>query len=267
MSMQEPKTRSECESGMCPLQGYNSGSNEEIDLAKKTLMRCSMCKNRFYCSTRCQKNDWKVHKWNCSVLPVDGLPAATVVEINDEFKAEVTRVVAILKEVAAAVKDEKKKVSVAMLAPLLAISSELPERLRYTRAIPDGDKFKYRLPIITACRLLLIDHVATLDDAARPEYEKFFAGMANFPMSFPEMYGPKFVGRPADLSPGEYEMIARTMPVWFISKTEAWEQQEENAEVGNLAIEAASEENAGEQKEGELWIWLGIVVKRVYNAE
>ncbi|KAJ7059296.1 hypothetical protein C8F01DRAFT_1301844 [Mycena amicta] len=138
-----------------------------------------------------------------------GLPAATVVEINDEFKTEVKRVVAILKEVAAAVKDEKK-LSASMLSPLLEITSEY---LRYNRAIKDSDKFKYRLPITTACRLLLIDYVSTLDDTTRPAYEEFFAGM-EIPMDFCEMYGPKIAGRPADLSPGEYASIARLMPVW-----------------------------------------------------
>ncbi|KAF7375686.1 histone-lysine N-methyltransferase SMYD3 [Mycena sanguinolenta] len=113
--------------------------------ASKSLMRCSTCKNRFYCSAKCQKNDWKEHKWSCSVLPVNGLPAATVVEVDDKFKGALKRVVAILKEVA---DGAKSSLSVAMLAPLLQIPDELPSGLQYTRAIEDGDKFKYRLPII-----------------------------------------------------------------------------------------------------------------------
>jgi hypothetical protein len=59
---------------------------------------------------------------------VGGLPAATVVEINDEFKTEVKRVVAILKEVAAALKDEKEKLSAPMLAPLLSMAFSLLHR-------------------------------------------------------------------------------------------------------------------------------------------
>jgi hypothetical protein len=31
------------------------------------------------------------------------------------------------------------------------------------------------------------------------------------PTSWCEMYGPKIAGRPADLNPGEYAMLAQTM--------------------------------------------------------
>ncbi|KAJ7884525.1 hypothetical protein B0H13DRAFT_2343643 [Mycena leptocephala] len=257
--MQEPKSGTECEFGMCPLQDYSS--DEEIDLARKSLMRCSMCKNRFYCSAKCQKSDWNEHKWNCSVLPVDGNHAATVVEINDEFKTEVKRVVAILKEVAAGLKDEKKKLSAPMLAPLLKIPSELPDCLRYKRAIQDSDKFKYRLPIVTACRLLLVDYVSALDEEHRQKYENFFASMV-LPTSFCEMYGPKIAGRPADLSPGEYSMLSQVMPMWVIPEMErAKAGKKEEAE------KEAAEENAGEQNEGMQWVWLAVMLKRVYNAK
>ncbi|KAJ7440813.1 hypothetical protein B0H11DRAFT_2292742 [Mycena galericulata] len=256
--MQEPPSRAECEFDMCPLQDYDY-SDEEIDLARKPLMRCSMCKNRFYCSAKCQKSDWKEHKWNCSALPVGGLPAATVVEINDEFKGEVKRVVSILKEVAAALKDEKKKLSAPMLAPLLKIPSELPDSLRYTRAIEDSDKFKYRLPIVTACRLLLIDYVSALDDARRLAYEQFFASM-ELPTSFCEMYGPKIVGRPADLSPGEYAMLAQVMPIWVMPEIEKAKAGKE--EVGT----EAADENAGEENAGMQWVWLAVMLRRVYSA-
>ncbi|TRM59509.1 hypothetical protein BD626DRAFT_507340 [Schizophyllum amplum] len=32
---------------------------------------CSTCKNKFYCSSACQKKDWKSHKMNCSPLPAE----------------------------------------------------------------------------------------------------------------------------------------------------------------------------------------------------
>ncbi|KAJ7200012.1 hypothetical protein GGX14DRAFT_661037 [Mycena pura] len=298
--MQEPKSGVECDFDMCPLQDDYVTSDEEINSARrKSLMRCSMCKNRFYCSTKCQRSDWKEHKWNCSVLPVNRLPAATVVEIDDEFKAEVKRVVAILKDVAAALKDDKKKLSVPMLAPLLStlchfdfystgvvfhlcissslishsimnseIPSELPDRLRYTRPIQDSDSFKYRLPIVTACRLLLIDYVSTLDDARRDEYEKFFAGM-RLPPSWCEMYGPKIVGRPADLSPGEYAMLAEVMPVWVMPEIEKAKAEKKNLQV-SVGEETAADENAGEESEnpeGMQWVWLAVMLKRVYSAK
>ncbi|KAJ7440816.1 hypothetical protein B0H11DRAFT_2292744 [Mycena galericulata] len=273
--MQDPKSRTDCEAGMCPLrQDYNS-DEDPIDLARKSLMRCSMCKNRFYCSAKCQKNDWKEHKWNCSALPVGGAPAATVVEINDEFKGEVKRVVGILKEVADVLKDEKKKLSAPILAPLLQIPSELPDSLRYKRAIEDSDKFPYRLPIITASRLLLIDYVSALDDAQRQAYERFFSEIT-VPTCFCEMYGPKIVGRPADLSPGEYAMLAQVMQMWVPQmewakarkKKEDAEEESAGEETAEGSVrEATAEESAGEKNATMRWFWLAVMLGEVYNAK
>ncbi|KAJ7159059.1 hypothetical protein C8R43DRAFT_358549 [Mycena crocata] len=256
--MQEPKSGGECDFGMCPLQDYDSDENAST---REPLMRCSMCKNRFYCSAKCQKKDWKEHKWNCSVFPsADGFPAATVIEIDDEFQAEVKRVVGILKEVADTLKDEKK-LSAPMLAPLPKITSELPEHLRYARAIQDSDEFKYRLPIVAACRLLLIDYISTLDETDRKRYEEFFTSM-ELPMDCCEMYGPKIVGRPADLSPGEYAMISQVMPMWIISQI-GTVKAERKEQMGEEAVEGDVEE----RKKGMQWVWLAVMSKKAYSAK
>ncbi|KAF7375691.1 MYND-type domain-containing protein [Mycena sanguinolenta] len=251
--MKEPKVGMEC---VCMEEDYDS--EEE---AKKSLMRCSTCKNRFYCSARCQKNDWKQHKWNCSALPVNGLPAATVVDINDEFDGAVKRVSAILKEVADALKDDKKKLSASMLAPLLRIPAELPSDLQYTRAIEDSGKFKYRLPILTASRLFLISFASALDPGRRQKYEEWFAGMY-LPMDFCEMYGPKIIGRPADLSPGEYAMLAQTMPIWVMPEVE--KTKEERAKRTGEGQGAPDQDT--EEVDGMHWIWLAVALKRAYSA-
>jgi hypothetical protein len=143
----------------------------------------------------------------------------------------------------------------------IEIPSELPDYLRYKRAIQDSDKFKYRLPIVTACRLLLVDYVSALDEAHRQEYENFLASM-ELPTSFCEMYGPKIAGRPADLSPGEYAMLAQVMPMWVMPEMEMAKAGKKE-EVGK----EAAEENAGEQNEGMQWVWLAVMLKRVYNAK
>ncbi|KAJ7240141.1 hypothetical protein B0H12DRAFT_57534 [Mycena haematopus] len=248
---------------------------------KEPLKRCSTCKNRFYCvcilsslasslmtrsapqSAKCQKKDWKEHKWNCSVLPVDGLPAATVVEIDDQFKKSVKGVVAILKEVADALKDDKTVVSKSMVAPLLRIPSELPPSLHYKRAIEDSDKYPYRLPIITACRVLLIDYISGLDVAQRQEYENFL-GEVTIPTSYCEMYGPKIVGRPADLSPGEYTMLAQVlMPMWISSDAPMLTVKADT--VGTEKGEN-TDADVGEEGMESRWPWLAIVLRRAYDA-
>ncbi|TRM59577.1 hypothetical protein BD626DRAFT_607478 [Schizophyllum amplum] len=62
------------------------------------LLRCSTCKDRFYCSTLCQKIDWKQHKKNCSLLPVPLVPIP--VSPSAELTAEVERAGAALERVA-----------------------------------------------------------------------------------------------------------------------------------------------------------------------
>ncbi|KAK7031828.1 histone-lysine N-methyltransferase SMYD3 [Favolaschia claudopus] len=284
----EPKAMSMCDFGLCPHEDYNTDSHPEQE-ARKTLMRCSTCKNRFYCSARCQKKDWKEHKWNCSAL---NATPPTSIEIDDEFRAEKERVVLILKDVAAALKDDKNKLTASMIAPLLEITATLPPRLQYPRPIQDSEKFKFRLPIVTACRLLLISYVSALDDTQKGEFVKFFAGM-ELPSSFCEMYGPKIAGRPADLSAGEYAMLGQVMPMWVIGEGMRKVEVKKAAEKDGNAVEEGGEKDTEDdgagssdkgkakaaveegveavdenenEKDGEEWIWLAVMLKRVYNA-
>ncbi|KAJ7784414.1 hypothetical protein B0H16DRAFT_1492409, partial [Mycena metata] len=276
--MQQPKSGSACDFLRCwdRRQKFLDGtflSDEEIERPSKSWLRCSRCKNQFYCSADCQKNDWKEHKWNCSLLPVDELPAATVV-VDDDFKAEVTRVVAILKEMAAALKVEKN-LSVEMFAPLLKITSEVPDRFHYKRAIQDSDKFNYRPPLIAACRLLLIDYVSTLDEAGRQEYEKYLA-RADYPtapdMPYRKMYAPKIVARPADLSPGEYHMVVKVMPIFAtgeMEKAKKKKQMEKDAAEKKAGGSKGEQEgNAAEEGEGfrMQWVSLAVLTTRLYSA-
>jgi hypothetical protein len=80
-----------------------------------SILRCSVCKNQFYCvsnhrlylpdtyrliydqSKQCQREDWPKHKFNCSLLPPDGLSPAQF-EDRDKLRAEADRVSALLIE-------------------------------------------------------------------------------------------------------------------------------------------------------------------------
>ncbi|KAJ7613217.1 hypothetical protein FB45DRAFT_803107 [Roridomyces roridus] len=241
--MQEPQIRGECDFIELHWKDIDSAAIEDHP------MRCSVCKNRFYCSAECQKKDWKHHKWNCSALGADGVPAATVVAIDEEFKVELKRVFDILKEMDMVLKNDKSfRPSPSLLPTLLQICADLPERLRYPGAIQDKGVYRYRLPIITACRLLLISYVSTLNrsDSEKKQYEDFFAKLP--PMnhlasgSCAELYGPKITTRPADLSSGEYRLIAGMTPMWIASR-------EDDSDV---CME---------------WVWLMGVMKRVWDVK
>ena len=45
------------------------GSDGCVD-DRKELLRCSGCKQALYCSTECQREDWRVHKRECNLLQV-----------------------------------------------------------------------------------------------------------------------------------------------------------------------------------------------------
>ncbi|KAL8284160.1 hypothetical protein RQP46_004909 [Phenoliferia psychrophenolica] len=55
------------------------------------MLRCSICKNAFYCGPPCQRAAWKEHKLNCSKLPVPLPPVrfAKELELSGELDAEV----------------------------------------------------------------------------------------------------------------------------------------------------------------------------------
>ncbi|KAI5829446.1 hypothetical protein K523DRAFT_337853 [Schizophyllum commune Tattone D] len=61
------------------------------------LQRCSSCRAKFYCSSKCQKKDWKAHKMDCSPLTLPLVP--TIPKRSPEMIAEVKKVANLLKRV------------------------------------------------------------------------------------------------------------------------------------------------------------------------
>lgn len=84
----------------------------------------------------------------------------------------------------------------------------------------DSSKFIYRLPLIHLCRLFLTDLVTNLSSEGKDKLSRFLLG-AQFPSGWPQPYGPKVVARPADLSPGEYEMLPQMIGVFAIGSDDS----------------------------------------------
>ncbi|KAF7375690.1 MYND-type domain-containing protein [Mycena sanguinolenta] len=199
--------------------------------ASKSLMRCSTCKNRFYCV--CIPSSQAIAK--PIYAQIDGLPVATFIEINDEFDGAVKRAAGILRELQKSMYKEKEfhpDVSPAMLAPLLRFPDDLPSHLQYRRPIEHSVTFKYRLPLITATRLFLVAYVAGLARAPA-QRQKYLDWFTHIPPDWGQMHGPKIVGRPADLSPGEYMVLAESMVFWMMPEVEMALQENGGLVDGN----------------------------------
>ncbi|KAL1726334.1 hypothetical protein EV714DRAFT_219505 [Schizophyllum commune] len=61
------------------------------------LQRCSSCRAKFYCSSKCQRKDWKAHKMDCSPLTLPLVP--TIPKRSPEMIAEVKKVANLLQRV------------------------------------------------------------------------------------------------------------------------------------------------------------------------
>ncbi|KAI5888185.1 uncharacterized protein SCHCODRAFT_02512163 [Schizophyllum commune H4-8] len=61
------------------------------------LQRCSSCRAKFYCSSRCQKKDWRTHKMNCSPLTLPLAP--TIPKRSPDIIAEVKKVADLLQRI------------------------------------------------------------------------------------------------------------------------------------------------------------------------
>ncbi|KAI5888193.1 uncharacterized protein SCHCODRAFT_01158772 [Schizophyllum commune H4-8] len=181
------------------------------------LLRCSSCKGKFYCSPKCQKQDWKAHKKNCSPLTLPLVP--TVPERSPELIDEVRRVANLLKDLLDACKDidkdkelgrEERERRKAECHPFKVLYRyEVPAAFAWETKQLDGETPLQRL-VLQLTRLFWIETVAGI--ASQEERDGWIDIMkrATFPSVFPLMVPEKVLARPGDLSPGEYRLLLHT---------------------------------------------------------
>ncbi|KAK0501527.1 hypothetical protein EDD18DRAFT_1143108 [Armillaria luteobubalina] len=202
-----PRAEGDCET----CWGDEYGEGEVI------LRRCAQCKNQFYCSEGCQRKDWKTHKYNCSPLYDDTTPAT--IPRDQESEDEIQHMGKILADwmkafeaQGEAVETRQWKGSTLPEAAAFLEVAPSPHFPPYKREIPKPRTKKYRLPLVLMARLFLNDLVGKLS----PEAKETLAGyisVINMPSGHAKLYGPKIMGRPADLSSGEYVSFVASAPI------------------------------------------------------
>lgn len=192
-------------------------------------MCCSICKNRFYCGPECIAEDWKKHRYNCSLLPDESLEPAAIVP-SDELDVAVRHVGEIIQVI---LEDwREREIESHEMAPATAedikarqetpavedlIEFELPEGYAYLPIQEDMNPLQHAL--LSFSRLFLIHELSYSSDEDKTRLVEQCDAM-KFPSTWPQLYGPKIVARPADLSDGEYDMLLSTMPVYFVGDEE-----------------------------------------------
>lgn len=58
------------------------GVREQLGEGDKRMLRCSKCKEAYYCDVECQKEDWKAHKGRCEVLRIAAEKNAALTKSN-----------------------------------------------------------------------------------------------------------------------------------------------------------------------------------------
>ncbi|KAF9454317.1 hypothetical protein P691DRAFT_809871 [Macrolepiota fuliginosa MF-IS2] len=235
-----------------PLQNQCLTCSKKSEELGKPLLRCSQCKNAFYCSELCQKKEWKRHKFNCSLFPAEGLKPA-VIPITKELVTEIQRVDLILKtwldkfsELTNGLKEHVDKVNAADLPEAVPICQlKLSPEFEY-KNLPQQqlERHPFRNSLIQISRLYL---TALIASHPNPEHRKLLSdkiGTIPLPPHLAPLYGPKIVSRPADLSPGEYDTFAEIAPTVMM----------EPEKVGM------------DENERGRWIGLAVGLRKLWNA-
>ncbi|KAL1679678.1 hypothetical protein EV122DRAFT_277062 [Schizophyllum commune] len=211
--MSEPITVIPPAPGKCQVCGARAGIQ---------LLRCSTCKNRFYCSSACQTKDWKRdHKLRCSLLPVplEPLPIHPSENLTFEVKRATIAldyIYEIWQCIDETVEPEKKNDAkrrdesyVSLLAhtlpPPFAWSDTWDYRLgKDGTSLPETTLFAFR-------RLFWIDTVSRLDTPAQRTEWLDMLGNPAFTAHTVGIVPEKALARPGELSPGEYDVIEQVV--------------------------------------------------------
>lgn len=232
----------------------------------REFQRCSVCKQKGYCSADHQKRDWKTHKFSCSTYPFgsDGskLPTSEI-NVDEEFHSEITRLRAIIDGINDSIDEidgekkqnfnpNKKPLPTELFDQLLTLN--ISPRLQYDRVPEHNVHRPYALPLINITRLYLIEMVGGMDDTERDLLLKYFHDL-KMPPFFPQVWGPKLVFRPADLSPGEYEWAPQWIGIFNVQGREV-PNDEEHAKWMNLATVMKKAPVSSERPQPSGWISL-----------
>ncbi|TCD66502.1 hypothetical protein EIP91_001278 [Steccherinum ochraceum] len=209
------------------------------------MMRCSTCRNMFYCSQKCQKKDWSKDKQphknaytHAHKHPIEG-------QAHQDLEDEVHRVAEILQKwmdayepYLADTKNNDVWKTGGLPEDLLIRDIQLSSAYSsdtYKR-VPEGHPtYAYRLPTTLIARLFLI-HLATPSPTRTTsdlrKLENWLGAIPPFPNAPTKLWPPKLLCRPGELSPGEYDAVLSVLPV-----------------IGEADMDLDAEENPDEAKE------------------
>ncbi|EIM83597.1 uncharacterized protein STEHIDRAFT_141295 [Stereum hirsutum FP-91666 SS1] len=188
----------------------------------ESLKRCSICKNRFYCSSRCQKRDWKKHKVDCSLLPSEPIELPISFVPVEELDAEVARSREMLGRVWNELEEAEKAgpLSKAQARELPVIKDLAAYTLSPSLTYPNPNSLpplSHTTASIT--RLFFLHEIAHIrqksssdeDFAKALEPLETFFDTLQMPSDFPQLLGTKVVRRPGELSSGEYHILKQVI--------------------------------------------------------
>ncbi|KAI4519074.1 hypothetical protein K525DRAFT_249797 [Schizophyllum commune Loenen D] len=217
--------------------------------AGEQLLRCSTCKDRFYCSSACQKRDWKdEHKLCCSLLPVSLTPVPFL--RSAALSAEVKRAGAALADILDAWQliDEtiepelKNRTKTRHASFTMLMTHNLPAEFFWSdtweyRLMKDGTPL-HELTLYAFRRLFWLDRVSRIQTAA--QYDGLLSILRTTERSkhLMRVIPEKALAMPGELSPGEYEVVAQIMSVSTLERVSRhgdFKFSEEEARWSDLA--------------------------------